>query len=376
MLRATAVRLRLQHLLAVLGVAGLAGVFSLPAAAQDGARAAPLHRSEQPGPVVQGTMAAKVANDLSGMACRPATHDATLDCLVVNDESTAAQRVTIGGGRLTPGAMVPLIGDDPPRTAVGSRPIIDTCPSGAGKFGEFDGEGVAFAAASPAGDGAFYVVGSHGCSRNKGEFRPSSFLLARVRTSRNGDLAPVELSWRLSDALRAAPIVGAYFGRSLGPDFQGLNVEGIAAVGDRLLFGLRAPARNGSAYVVRMSVAGLFAPGSGPSSADPKAFPVALGPNAGIRDMAALPDGRLLVLSGPAQEQKDVPYSIALVTLDDVAESGSVQWLARLEDVVVGGERAKAEAITVLGRDGDVLRLLVLFDGLENGGPREYRIPQ
>lgn len=92
--------------------------------------------------------------------------------------------------------------------------------------------------------------------------------------------------------------------------------------------------------------------------------------------MAALPDGRLLVLSGPAQEQKDVPYSIALVTLDDVAESGSVQWLARLEDVVVGGERAKAEAITVLGRDGDVLRLLVLFDGLENGGPREYRIPQ
>jgi hypothetical protein len=36
--------------------------------------------------------------------------------------------------------------------------------------------------------------------------------------------------------------------------------------------------------------------------------------------------------------------------------------------------RAKAEGLTVIGSDGNQLRLLVLFDGLLNGGPRDYAV--
>ena len=175
------------------------------------------------------------AEDLSGIACRPAAAGAALDCLVVNDEGTTVQRVAIAAGKLQPGTRVPLIGDAAPQSAFGSPPNVDSCPSGVGKSKEFDGEGMAFAAASPAGDSAYHIVGSHGCSRNKDEFRASSFLLARILDDGNGTLGQTDLTWRVSEALRAAPPVNVTFGLSLQKR-DGLNIESIAAVGDRLLF--------------------------------------------------------------------------------------------------------------------------------------------
>ena len=47
-------------------------------------------------------------------------------------------------------------------------------------------------------------------------------------------------------------------------------------------------------------------------------------------------------------------------------------WLGRLADVPSGKDRAKAEAVDVLSRDSEALRVLVMFDGIQNGGPQEY----
>jgi Protein of unknown function (DUF3616) len=357
------------------GTLCLAGLCA-PAAAQNSAQSAPQLTWITPDPTMGGTLAGKgdsrLAKDISGIACRSGMRGAALDCLVVNDESIAAQRVTIDGRTLVPGATVPLIGNALPKAAFGRLPAPDTCPNGSGQFGEFDGEGIAFAATP--NRGAFYVVGSHGCSRDKGKFRLSSFLLARLHINSNGELAPVELTWRLSSFLRAAKTVGNYFGRSLDAATQGLNIEGIAAVGDRLLFGLRAPSRDGDAFIIGVPIADLFAPGQGEAQETPQVFPVSLGANTGIRDMTALSDGRLLVLSGPTQDQKEVPYALALVTLRERPESAMVQWLGRLPEVMSGGEQAKAEGITILGRDNTGAHVLVLFDGLENGGPREFQV--
>jgi Protein of unknown function (DUF3616) len=351
--------------------------FCIPAVAENTVQSAPELTHITPDPTVVGRFfgkgGSKPAKDLSGIACHPAVRDNVLDCLVVNDEGTAAQRVTVEGRTLRPGPSVPLVGNAPPQAALGPRPIVGTCPGGPGEFAEFDGEGVAFAASAPDGS-AFYVVGSHGCSRKKGEFRLSSFLLARLRTPPSGELAPVELTWRLSSFLRNAKTVGAYFGRSLDAATQGLNIEGITAIGDQLLFGLRAPSRDGNAFIIIGPIADLFAPGRGEAQGTPKVFPVSLGANTGIRDMTVLPDGRLLVLSGPAQEQKEVPYALALVTLREKPEGAIVQWLGQLPNVMSGGERAKAEGITILSRDNTAVRVLVLFDGLENGGPREFQV--
>ena len=310
-----------------------------------------------PDPVVQGQFAGKkgkTAGDLSGIACRPAGQ--ALDCLAINDEGNFAQRVKITESIIVPGETRALIGDKPPEDAVGTRPSI-ACPGGNGKFDEFDGEGVAVTGET------FYVIGSHGCSRKKAEFRLSSFLLARLPAAADGAVGQPQLTWRLSDALTVASPVASFQGKSL-MDQNGLNIEGIAVVGDRLYAGLRAPSLVGQAFIVSASVAALFLPDA-PLQTEVR--PVTLGKDTGIRDLTALPDGSLLILSGPAQEQAEVPFGLFLLTKDKVTPLG---WL---EDIGGGYERAKAEAVTVLSQAGNTLRLLVLFDGITNGGPREYR---
>ena len=335
-----------------------------PAAARDGPRAAGELEEVTPRPTVQGIFAGtkppKPATDLSGIACRPGGHGATLDCLVVNDEGKVAQRVSIGDGILRPGQIIPLIGDAPSETAFGRSPTVDTCPGVKGKFKEFDGEAVTFGATSPSGDGFFYVVGSHGCSRKEGEFRLSSFLLARLRADGSGNPGPVELTWRLSAALRNAPSIGKYFARSLKQNEQGLNIEGIAVGGGRLLVGLRAPSLHGNAFIVSVSIAELFAPGltGSPTVRDQDVFSIPLGKDVGIRDLAALPDGRLLVLSGPAHEQSEVPYAVNLVQLKQRPAISTVRSLGRIPDIFHAGDRFKAEAITIISKDRDALRHL------------------
>src|SRR5262249_28348309 len=163
------------------------------------------------------------------------------------------------------------------------------------------------------GKGYFYVVGSHGCSRHKDKYKPSSFLLARVPVESTGKPGKTELSWRVSDALQAAEPVSKSFGGTLeDKDDEGLNIEGLAVRGERLLVGLRAPSHKHMAYVVSAPINELFKPGAAPLSATPEVFALKLGKETGIRDMTTLPDGRLLVLSGPTRDQDDTPYALSV----------------------------------------------------------------
>ncbi|MEI9899793.1 MAG: hypothetical protein WDN31_06175 [Hyphomicrobium sp.] len=86
----------------------------------------------------------------------------------LDDEGDSAQRATLDGTSFVAGDPVPLVGESDRDVAFGTRPQVD-CPNGDGDFGELDGEAVAFAAPY------YYVVGSHGCSRKKGEFRAFLF---------------------------------------------------------------------------------------------------------------------------------------------------------------------------------------------------------
>jgi hypothetical protein len=170
----------------------------------------------------------KAAVDLSGIACVPG--NGVRRCLVINDESTSAQWATIDSTSFIAGDELPLIGESIDRTILGTKPDVD-CPNGEGEFGELDGEAVAFA--SP----YFYVVGSHGCSRQKGKFRASSFILARIGTRQEG---AVETTFRLTDVLRHADQVSAFFAKDLNTE-NGVNIEGLAVQGSRLIVGLRVP---------------------------------------------------------------------------------------------------------------------------------------
>ncbi len=327
----------------------------------------------------QGKKEGKAAKDLSGVACMPAKADGSQLCLFVNDESRHAQFGVVKKGAITPGELLPLIGEEPSETTLGAPPKTQ-CPVDEGEFAEFDGEGVAYA------EPYFYIVGSHGCSRKGGEFRLSSFLLARIRVDAEGiptgpdgkKLAPeewqdaVETTYRLSDYLAKADKAGAFFGKSLDETENGLNIEGLAVDGDRLLVGLRAPALSDAAYIVAAEIADLFRPGNGPAKGKAEVMPIKLGKNMGIRDLASLPDGQLLVLAGPAQEQ-DLAYQLFLV---EPGKGGKPKSLAKLEPMESEeeDEPVKAEAVTVLSADGGELRVLILFDGIKNGAPREMRL--
>jgi hypothetical protein len=226
-----------------------------------------------------GKKIGKPPKDLSGIACRSLV-EGEHACLVINDESPFAQLATLRDHRLIAsprtvdliaGRGTRLVDTVPPvgvfgLEAAGRPAIAERCPDRdiEDDFDEFDGEGVAWAS-GPSG-GVFYVVGSHSCGRNRATRRRSTHLLARSRADGDGRLSdPAELTWRLSEVLKDADPLRAHYGLPLDQNRQGVDIEGIAALGngDDLLFGLRAPSLNGHAFIVRAHAADLFAPGAG-----------------------------------------------------------------------------------------------------------------
>lgn len=305
-----------------------------------------------------GKKPGKPARDVSGLACMPAANGAQR-CLLINDEGSFAQFASIAENRITPGATLPIIGAEASPDTLG-QPPQGICKA-AGRFAELDGEAIAYA------DGAFYVSGSHGCSRQRGEFRLSAFHLARIKVDAEGAPAgKVELTYRLSDMLRRSGAAGAFFGRSLMDD-NGLNIEGIAVIGDTLWAGLRAPSLGNRGFLVGASLKILFAPGQTPATETPQIVELPAGGNRGIRDLAPLPDGRLLALLGPAQQQA-LPYSLLLV---DPAKPDRA---TPLGDLPARGSD-KAESLTVLAQDSKDLAVLIGYDGPKNGHFESYRLP-
>ena len=316
------------------------------------------------------------ATDISGMACLP--DGAPRKCLLVNDENKNAQFATIEDDRLVVGDVVPLIGNAPDSRTLGSPPD-ETCEK-TDDFKDLDGEGVAYAAPY------FYVVGSHGCGRSNGKFRLSSFILARVRVDRTGQpvdrdgrsldrdkfAQAVETTYRVSDWLQRAGKAAEFFGEDLESS-NGLNIEGVAVQGDTIWFGLRGPVRKKkTAYLVSGDTDDLFKAGNKRSKAKPDVVPLELD-GLGIRDLAPLPEKRLLVVAGAAHGP-EVPFKLFVV--DPARETVTpIGPLAAVTQRVDGEMKTgKAEGATVLEAAVDQTQIVVLFDGLLNGAPHQATI--
>jgi len=297
------------------------------------------------------------AMDLSAVVCMPAS-SAARRCYFVDDETKVVQPGIFVDNAITPGAPIAVIPDAPPQSAFGAPPNQTRCPAGPAAFRDLDGEGLALSR------DYLYVVGSHGCGRNSNRFRASSFLLVRAPIDAAGSLGTPQHSYRLAEALAAHPVLAPYFARAITAE-NGLNIEGVTIDGDQLVFGLRAPVIDGAAFVVSAPVSALF--GTGPVELTLRRL--ALGPNAGIRELAMLSGGDLLVLAGPAQDQ---PGDFALVTFD---QSGRVRARTPLPALLAAdGIPAKAEGLAVLETRAHEIDVLVVYDGLANGAPRTYRI--
>lgn len=327
------------------------------------AHAAPATGTDFPltnGPIVDSP-GGKPSKDVSGIACAPAAAERQR-CLIVTDEGLSAQWAELTPAGLALGRSFPVLPDKRPATVPGAIP--DTaCADRNGPWKELDGEAVAY-------DGPwFYVTGSHGCSRHGDRFNPSTFVLARIAPGGGITDEPpaIGLTHRLAAVLREAATVGPFYGTRLQekPADNGMNVEGLAVVNGILYAGLRAPVVDGAAFLVKTAAEPLFA-ADGPEP-DSETIPLFLG-GRGIRDLAALPDGRLLVLAGPAQEEEKT-YAVYVVNLDNTDADR-----ARLVTELTPPEKkAKAEALLPLA-PFPTTRVLVLFDGVAGGKPSTYPV--
>lgn len=317
------------------------------------------------------------SQNMSGIACTPPSPEQSRLCVVIDDESREAQVAILDQSGLKPGHRIKLISKKEPNSIVGSAPTGDLCREADG-FDDLDGEGVAYAAPF------FYIVGSHGCTRKKGKFRPSVFITVQLKLNSEGNLVrpdgsplsksgdeteAVQTSYRLAEALARVDKISPFFAKELNKD--GLNVEGVAVVDGRLLAGLRAPSVGGNAFIVSVPVEELFA--QDPATGKAAVIELPLGAKVGIRDMAALPDGRLLILSGPTEEDKEVHFGLHIHRISPQLTN----LIGFIDNIYIDNEDgnkiiAKAEAVLPVEFSSERLKMIIMFDGIENGGPREY----
>ena len=100
-----------------------------------------------------------------------------------------------------------------------------------------------------------------------------------------------------------------------------------------------------------------------------------LGPGRGVRDLTAYEDG-FLVLAGlasdPPKEAPGLPGDYAIYWWNS---DTSLKLLKELSPDSEDGETIKPEALLPLGRQDGKLRVLLFFDGAEEGGPRPILLP-
>jgi hypothetical protein len=287
---------------------------------------------------------AEARKNLSGAACAP-TRPPFRSCLAINDQKRYAQFFSIAGNNIVPGALILLLNEN--------------------SLTDPDTESVAFH------DGYFYAAGSHGVGRMDGKDN-SSFVVFRFKVNTQTGMPgfevtdrevalQIEKSTALRAAIRAAEYIGPYAEKALNAN--GVNIEGMALEGNRIYFGFRGPVLEGRAFILSAAIDGLF----GVKPLDPKVHVLALGDSTGIRDLARV-DGGLLVLAGAVNDQ-DITPAVFLWN----AATGALKKLGELGGTPPG---AKAETLLVLEQQPQRYRVLVMYDGPANGEPMEYWLPR
>ena len=70
-----------------------------------------------------------------------------------------------------------------------------------------------------------------------------------------------------------------------------------------------------------------------------------------------------------------VPLPDTIVwTADEAQALNGAEGIVQHVGTIHADSQAKAEGLTVIGRDSDLLRVLVVFDGLERGEPKLYSL--
>lgn len=303
---------------------------------------------------------AKTRESLSGIAC-PVPSASPRRCIAAFDEGIEARYVTVAEGTFEP---------EPNRIVL----------LAGGK--ELDAEGAAR-------DGnTVYITGSQSPARNQCAPRPDSRHVFRFKVDQQtgkatlgGSGKPIDLeddNGNLWKYMNKDDVLGKFVGNNkcLGKPDHAVNIEGIAAKDSMLYFGFREPAKDQHTYILPVKADELFSAG-GIRNAKP--IRIKVGSGSGIRDMLAVRDGFLLLIGPDDDNANGVGWNVALW---DGSPSKDPKPLAALNLSGVQPRPCpsssttdrKPEAMALLEEGGDFYRLLILSDGMCDGGPMSFRV--
>ena len=193
----------------------------------------------------------KEAKNISGAACAVST-GTRKSCLLVSDEKLYARFFDITGTTISLKAKIPIL----------------PAQSGTQSFKETDGEGVDF------DQGRYYVIGSHGTSKNHGDYQASRFFIYRFSVDAatgmpafpiTGDdpAKEVETLDRLEAILTSIPMLRDYACTRAQAECKslqehGINIEGVAVRNGSIYLGFRAPSLDGAGFIVRVAEDAVF----------------------------------------------------------------------------------------------------------------------
>lgn len=238
-------------------------------------------------------------------------------------------------------------------TAIRKIIVEDSTTVLAGNGKELDLEGIA---ASRAG-GCYYATGSHSVARKSGNVQPDRLHVFRVPVNestgaiKTGSIAVTTLV----PVIKSDAILRDTIGKS--SDAGGLDIEGLAEKNGSLFFGLRSPSIEGHAFIIEVRAGELFA---NAESATHHTHQITLGTGLGIRDIAAMRDGFLLIAGRSGNDETAHGFTLH-------HWSGPGGGLTKIGDIPV--PVGKAEGLMVLGETDATVDVLVFFDGAENGAP-------
>lgn len=318
----------------------------------------------------------KTRRALSGIAC-PVNASGQKLCLAVFDEGGEARHLVIGDGSYAV--------DNEPVTLVPGDVELDL-------------------EAAAAGDGFYYVAGSHSAKRKDCASNPDSRHVMRLRldpaTGRvlrdpagdsDGELAGYADTGGLWAVMAGEAGLKDHVGENMclgaeppeeGPHpagKRGVNIEGMAIKDGRLFFGFRGPAIDGTTKILTIAADALFDGADG----TPKLSTITVGSGRAVRDLHAVSDG-ILVLAGPDDDKsnENAGWIVARLEVQDVDVPVSrPKPLARLDLSSVAmrdcDKELKPEALAVVDdRPGEPYRVVVFSDGMCDGGPLAFTIPR
>lgn len=343
-----------QHLVPALLAAVTSCFIAGPAAAIE--RLSPVSGPWDAGKFTFEKKQKKTRQAVSGIACPGKPGDQTA-CLVVFDEGTVAHYVTLSRN-----------GYEIDNTDVVLRDTDD----------ELDAEAAAT-------DGNHYfVTGSHSAKRSSCDSNPASRHLirfavddttgkARYAHGKLLDYADTKALWRLMGSM---PELRDHAGKCLGAEQGGVNIEGLAVRDGLLHVGFRGPASKGTAPILSVGAKAIF------EDDNPKGriTTLWLGEGRAVRDMTTINDG-VLVLAGPDDDKANSDRGWILAVWDGVVREGTV-----VEPTVLGelnldavelrdcDKELKPEAIAAIRDDSEALEVVVMSDGMCDGGPLKFVI--